>query len=111
MSEAAEQVAVIEYCDWRRIPVFHIPNGGSRHPREAANLKRQGVRPGVPDLCVPVARGGYHSLYIEMKAEEGGRVSDAQRDWIALLTAEGHLAKVCRGASQAIALIDRYMAL
>lgn len=111
MSEADEQRAVIEYCDWRRIPVFHIPNGGSRHPGEAANLKRQGVRAGVPDLCVPVARGGYHSLYIEMKAARNGRVSEAQEGWLALLAGQGHLARVCRGASEAIALIDRYMAL
>ena len=58
MSEAQEQAAVIQWCDIRRIPVFHVPNGGSRDKREAANLKRQGGRAGAPDLVVPVARGG-----------------------------------------------------
>ena len=67
MSEASEQRAVVEYCDFKKIPVFHIPNGGYRNKAEAAHLKAQGVRPGVPDLCVPVARHGYHGLYIEMK--------------------------------------------
>ena len=57
MSEADEQRAVVEWCAWRRIPVFHIPGGGSRHPAEAARLKAQGVKAGVPDLCIPVARG------------------------------------------------------
>lgn len=47
--------------------LYHIPNGGSRNRLEAANLKRQGVKSGVPDLCLPVARGKYHGLYIEMK--------------------------------------------
>ena len=37
--------------------MFRIPNGGSRHPAEAARLKAQGVKAGVPDLCIPVARG------------------------------------------------------
>jgi hypothetical protein len=31
---------------------FHVPNGGWRSPIEAAILKGQGVRPGVPDLIV-----------------------------------------------------------
>jgi hypothetical protein len=47
MTEAQEQQAVVEYCDWKHIPVFHIPSGGSRHPAEAAHLKAQGVRAGV----------------------------------------------------------------
>ena len=67
--EADEQCAVIEYCEYLRIPVYHIPNGGTRNKIEAANLKRQGVKSGVPDLCFPLARGKYHGLYIEMKVD------------------------------------------
>lgn len=108
MSEAQEQRAVVEYCDARRIPCFHIPNGGSRNKAEAANLKRQGVKAGVPDLCIPVARCGYHGLYVEMKAPKG-RVSERQAEWIALLREQGYAAYVCHGAGNAIALIDLYM--
>lgn len=108
MTEAQEQQAVVEYCDWKRIPVFHIPNGGSRHPAEAARLKAQGVKAGVPDLCIPVARGGYHSLYIEMKAAKG-RVSAHQREWLGLLSAQGMRAVVCYGAGSAIDEIESYM--
>lgn len=110
MSEAQEQSAVVEYCDVKGIPVYHIPNGGRRDKREAANLKRQGVKPGVPDLCVPVARGPYHSLYIEMKAA-GGKPTEAQVEWLCRLRGEGMCAYVCYGAENAIALIDRYMSL
>ncbi len=108
MSEAEEQRAVVEWCDLRKVPVFHIPNGGFRNGREAANLKRQGVRAGVPDLCVPVARGGFHSLYIEMKAA-GGRVSEKQAEWLKLLRDQGMCAYVCYGAGNAVELIERYM--
>lgn len=108
MSEADEQRAVVEWCAWRRIPVFHIPNGGSRHPAEAARLKAQGVKAGVPDLCIPVARGGNHSLYIEMKAPKG-RVSEKQREWLALLREQGMRAIVCYGADNAIKAIEAYM--
>lgn len=110
MSEAQEQEAVVEYCDLKGIPVFHIPNGGSRDKREAANLKKQGVKPGVPDLCVPVARGPYHSLYIEMKAENG-KPTEKQAEWIHLLRGQGMCAFVCYGAGNAIALVERYMSL
>lgn len=110
MSEADEQQTVVEYCDAKGIPVFHVPNGGGRDKREAANLKRQGVKPGVPDLCVPVARGLCHSLYIEMKSE-GGKISEAQTGWLRRLRAEGMCAYACYGAGNAIALIDRCLGL
>jgi hypothetical protein len=51
--------------------LFHIPNGGRRDPVEARHLKEQGVKKGVPDLCLPVARGGFNALYIELKTEKG----------------------------------------
>lgn len=110
MSEHDEQVAVVEYCDLNSIPVFHIPNGGYRRKSEAARMKAEGVRPGVPDLCIPVARGDYHSLYIEMKAP-GGRPTEEQVAWIHRLRANGMCAYCCEGACNAVALIDAYMAL
>ena len=39
--------------------MFAIPNGGYRHYRTAADLKSEGVKSGVPDIMLPVARGGY----------------------------------------------------
>lgn len=110
VSEAAEQVAVVEWCDANRVPVFHIPNGGKRGKSEAAYLKRQGVRAGVPDLCVPVARGGYHSLYVEMKVGTN-KPTQKQAEWIAFLRQQGMCAYVCYGADAAIECIRRYMAL
>lgn len=88
---------------------FHIPNGGSRNQIEAKHLKAQGVKPGVPDVFLPVARGPYHGLFIEMKRQKGGRVSDDQKDWIAALTAQGYLATVCLGWKDAAALIEDYL--
>lgn len=109
-TEAQEQQAVVEYCELAHIPVFHIPNGGWRHEHTGAQLKRQGVRPGVPDLCIPVARGGFHGLYIEMKRAKGGRLTEAQRGWLDLLRRQGYCAECCHGAGEAIDLLRRYMA-
>ena len=49
MSEAQEQEVIIEWADLHGLPLFHIPNGGKRNAAEAAHLKRQGVRAGVPE--------------------------------------------------------------
>lgn len=114
-SEHAEQAALIETIAWHANQrpalalLYAIPNGGDRHPAVAARLKAEGVRAGVPDLCLPVARGGYHGLYIELKIP-GGRASPAQRAWIAALNAEGYMAAVCWGCDDAERLILAYEA-
>lgn len=90
--------------------LYHIPNGGKRGKREAAKLKRMGVKAGVPDLCLPVPRGGFHGLYVEMKRLDGGRVSAEQTAWLAALHAAGHCVAVAEGHEQAIAVIKDYLA-
>ena len=114
-SEAEEQKALFRWAAYSRAKypaldlLYHIPNGGSRNPIEAHNLKEQGVRAGVPDICLPVPSGRYTALYIELKRREGGRVSDAQRGWLAALNRVGCRAVVCRGWDEARAEIERYL--
>ena len=88
---------------------FHIANGGSRGKAEAARFKAEGVKAGVPDLFLPVARGPYHGLFIEMKRQKGGKVSDAQKAWISALIDQGYLAVVCYGWKDAAELIEDYL--
>ena len=109
-SEAREQATVIEYCDLRKIPVFAIPNGGSRNKIEAANLKRQGVKAGVPDLMLPVAKQGYHGLFIEMKVGYN-KPTNNQIKWAKILSKNGYLVKTCWSADEAINLITNYIYL
>ena len=72
--ESGHQEALFEWAAYHMdcMPeleyMHHIPNGGKRDKRTAVALKRQGVKAGVPDICLPVARNGYHGLYIELKA-------------------------------------------
>ncbi len=108
MTEAQEQEAVVEYCDILKIPIFHIPNGGKRKASEAAHLKRQGVRAGVPDLFVPVACGQYHGLFIEMKAGKN-KPTEKQIKWLSLLREQGYCAYVCVGSESAMRLIRKYL--
>lgn len=96
---------------WPELSLLHaIPNGGHRGKAPAGKLKAEGVRPGVPDYHLPVARGGYIGLWIELKRTKGGRTSPEQRAWIAALQAHGHRAVVCCGWEQAWAEIRDYLA-
>jgi len=51
--------------------LFAIPNGGHRNIIVATKLKREGVKPGIPDLCLPMGDGEHCALYIEMKRPKG----------------------------------------
>ena len=86
--------------------MFHIPNGGSRNKAEAANLRRQGVKPGVPDIFLPAPRGNYHGLWIEMKV---GKNTAYQNTYIDYLNGSGYRAAVCYGADEAIRVITEYL--
>lgn len=88
--------------------LFHVPNGGARSKSEAGRMKRQGVKAGVPDLMLPVARGGYHGLFVELKAEKGSLTAE-QKEWIRLLQEQGYAATVCKGLDEAIWTITNYM--
>lgn len=101
--------------------LYAIPNGGHRNRVAAAKLKAEGVRRGVPDICLPVARSGCGSLYIEMKADyyrpvQGrkpkrvrGRPTKEQRWWIERLREAGQAAVVCWGWEEARDEILRYL--
>ena len=112
--EDAAQAEVIRWARMRQATapelelLYHIPNGGSRGLLEAVRLKRQGVKPGIPDLHLPIARGGYIGLWIEMKTATG-RLSEDQRRIIAMLRAEGNRVEVCRSAADAVEVLEDYM--
>lgn len=112
--EALEQAALFRWVAFIRATLpdanmlYHVPNGGKRDRREAAKLKQQGVRAGVPDLCLPVARSGYHGLYIEMKVEKN-KPTALQLEWLAALKQQGYAVAVCYGWQEAANIIENYL--
>ena len=86
---------------------FAIPNGGSRHPIEAANLKRQGVTAGVPDIFCAIPREPYHGLFIEFKAGKN-KLTDVQREAIELFRSAGYRCEVCYSLEEAIEIFNKY---
>ena len=92
--------------------LFAIPNGGYRPMATAAMLSAEGVKAGVPDCCLPVARGRYHSLWLELKRKDhSNHATPAQLDWIERLRDDGCMAVVAYGADEAIKTIEHYLSL
>jgi hypothetical protein len=90
--------------------IFAIPNGGSRNIIEASNLKKQGVVAGVPDLFLAIPNKDYHGLFIEMKRETKSKVSDNQKEVIALLKSQGYAVEICYGFQEAVDCFNNYLA-
>lgn len=121
MSEHDEQVALIE---WAKSQVsvypelqllYAIPNqGGSGRGAiiRGQKMRREGMKKGVPDLCLPISRGNFLTLYIEMKdVGKKGRLSDEQTRWISLLSEAGHNCQVCHGFEEAMHTLINYLRL
>ncbi len=121
MSEHDEQVALI---DWAKSQVnvypelqllYAIPNqGGAGRGAiiRGQKMRREGMQKGVPDLCLPISRGNFNCLYIEMKdVGKKGKLSPDQVRWISLLSEAGHNVQVCRGFEEAMHTILNYLRL
>lgn len=119
-SEDAHQTALFtwaalnekNYPDLRKL--YAVPNGGHRNKAVAGKLKAQGVRAGVLDIGLDVARHGYHGLRIEMKrpktpTQTAGVLSDAQEKRIDDLRADGYFVIVCYTWEEASATLVDYL--
>ena len=106
------------FIDWVRIVevsqipslqlLYAIPNGGHRHASVGGKMKREGVSRGIPDLHLPIARRGYHSLYLETKAP-GGKLSKWQIEKKEMLETYGNSVIVCYSIGDLIDAVTEYL--
>lgn len=90
--------------------LFHIKNETKEGARQVAMDKAAGVKKGVPDLMLPVARKEYHGLFIEMK-RAGGKVSADQEWWMEHLEGNCYRCCVCYGWQEAAEVLTWYLNL
>ena len=90
--------------------LHHIKNETREGAKQIAIDKAIGVKKGVPDLSLPVPRGRYHGLYIEMK-NDAGRASQEQKWWGERLTEQGYRWEVCHGWRSAVQTLEWYLTL
>lgn len=122
--------------DERLRMLFAIANGGERNRIVAARLAAEGVRSGVPDICMPVPidrrdyyiaggmylPGAYNGLFIEMKRPserykaktpkdkwDTGGVKDNQKIWLTRLEQQGYKCVVCYSWYEAANEIKFYL--
>lgn len=116
MSEHSHQVALFSWAEMAAHAhpelnfMYAVPNGGLRSKATAGKLKAEGVKPGVPDICLPVSRGPWHGLYIEMKYGSN-RTSSLQEAWLEGLEGQGYQAMVFWDWEKAKDHILAYLAL
>lgn len=105
------RVVRYHYTAHPKLHLLHaIPNGGKRHRIVAAKMKAEGQKPGVLDYMLPVARHGFHGLYLELKAM-GGRPTPEQLDFARCVTEEGYKAVFCKGWEEAWAALCDYLGI
>lgn len=109
-TEDSLQIAIANYLDSRKVLWCHPPNGGRRDRGTAIKLKRQGVKPGVPDVLIFEPKSIYHGLAIELKIP-GGIVSIHQATWLKALSDRKYKTSVCFSLDEAIDVINEYLKL
>src|SRR5258706_122665 len=79
--EACLQITVIEHLRLLAksgVIYFSIPNEGKRSEAQGAYLKRMGMLPGAPDLCIIVPAFDFNDIhFLELKSRDG-KLSDDQ---------------------------------
>ncbi len=114
--EHYEQAAMIEWAELmsnkepRLKLLYAIPNAARRSPRQGAWMKAEGMKAGIPDLCLPVPEQGKTGLYIEMKTP-GNIMTKEQGKFTFLLERYGHEVHVCYSAEEAINVIKKYLGI
>lgn len=109
-------MAVVQYLQSKGLLFTHPANGSNKSPAARVRFKKLGQSAGCPDLLIfnkcwipaPAISNAYRytGLAIEMKRRTGGRVSPEQIEWAENLRDCGWHVAICRGASEAIALIN-----
>lgn len=90
--------------------IYHIANERKATPQAGARLKKKGVRRGIPDVCVPIASGVFHGLYIEFKIKPN-KLTPEQKNIANLLIAQGYCVQIAWSAEEAIKILERYLSL
>ncbi len=113
-SENAIQASFFQWTELQKgkhpeLVLFHsIPNGSHKSPVSRMIYKATGLKSGVPDCFLPVARGKHHGLYIEFKTKKG-KTSEAQKWWHEKLTSQSFLVVTCHSVGEAIGATLDYL--
>ena len=122
--EADDQAALFRWAEHfkSQYPELEFLNGSLNgvhlSKAQAGKAKAAGMKAGFPDINLPVARSGYHGLYIELKIKPYRNHKDKmvcpttskeQQHWLFWLNQYGYRAVICKGFDAAQAEILEYL--
>jgi hypothetical protein len=92
--------------------MFAIPNRGHRTMATAVMMRKEGMKRGVPDVVLPISRGGYNCLFIEMKRVNAAPsdTNPDQLEWHERLRRFGNCVLICKGFEAAKESVCLYLA-
>lgn len=120
-SEDSQQIALFmwaalnidKYPDLKFM--FAVPNGMfTPYKQVAGKMRAMGMKRGVPDIMLPVKRGEWSGLFIELKRKKtekqaAGKTSNEQNEWIGYLQNQGYGVAVCYGFEQSRDMVLQYL--
>jgi hypothetical protein len=87
----------------------HWSNGGKRDAITGGQMRALGVKPGVPDLLMPVPIGPNPGLALEFKSAVS-RASESQDEWMRFLMDQaGRMVLIARSAEEARRAVQLYL--
>jgi hypothetical protein len=114
-SEYEHQVQVFEWAEMMSVqrPELKLLNASLNGVRltigQAMKAKRAGMRAGYPDIFLPIRRGIYSGLFIELKKTGGKKPGPEQEKWLEALSEQGFDTYCCKGSMAAISTIESYL--
>lgn len=117
------QIAIFSWANYnlKKYPELKLLNSSLNgvfiiNKLHSYHAKLSGMKKGYPDMFLPVARCGYHGLFIELKIKQNkdmkiskGRLTDEQKQWLQDLNNQGYLAVASYGYDSTIELIENYL--
>jgi hypothetical protein len=104
-SERAIQIAIKNRLALHGVVALHVPNEGRRSVVAGRRLRDEGMIAGAPDLICICPDG--RTAWLEVKAP-GGRVSERQAEFHALLQRLGHRIAVVTDQDQAVSRLREW---
>ncbi len=90
--------------------IYAVPNGGNRNVITATFLKREGVKKGVADVCIPIARKSCHGAYMEFKAGKN-KLTPVQNDFLNGVAEQGYEIRAVWTIDQAVEFVKEYLGI
>ena len=89
--------------------IFATLNGIRLTPGLAKKAKAAGNKAGIPDIVVPIARGGFFGLYIELKEPDAPKPPKHQIEYHERLREQGYQVVVAYGTVKAYDALNAYL--